>query len=178
MSLRWLRRWGADQRGLAAVEFALVAPVMVLLYCGLAELTMAMMAERRQAHAASVIADLVSQTPLVTPADLTDVFSVGAPILNPFPATGMKMRVSSIVADTNAVPKVAWSAGSGLAKLAVNTQVTVPNNLLAAGDSVIMAEVQYPYVSPLRIVLPNQMNFSSTFYLRPRRSPTVACTGC
>lgn len=162
-----------DRRGIAAVEFALIAPILVLLYCGLAELTMAMMADRRVAHTASVIADLVAQTPQVANSDLTDIFTVGGAILNPFPAAPLKMRITSVVADVNAVPKVAWSDGQGMAALPVNSTANVPANLLAAGDSVVMAEVQYAYTSPLQIVLPNALNFTSTYYLKPRRSPSV-----
>lgn len=163
-----------DMRGVAAVEFALVAPVMVLLYCGLAEFTMAMMADRRVAHTASVIADLVAQTPQVANSDVTDIFTVGGAILSPFPTTSLKMRITSVVADSNAVPRVAWSQGQGLTPLVVNATAPVPAGLLAAGDSVVMADVQYAYTSPLQIVLPNALNFNSTFYLKPRRSPSVS----
>ena len=169
-----LAGFGRDRRGMAAVEFALIAPVMVLLYCGLAEFTMAMMAERRVAHSASVIADLVAQTPQVKSGELTDIFTVGGSILNPFPTTPLKMRITSVVADVNGVPKVSWSQGQGLSALTVNSTVTVPNNLLAAGDSVVMADVQYAYTSPLQIVLPDALAFTSTFYLKPRRSPSVS----
>ncbi|MBS0362063.1 MAG: pilus assembly protein [Proteobacteria bacterium] len=163
-----------SERGSAAVEFALIAPVMVVLYFGLTEFTMAMMAQRRVAHVASVIADLVSQTPQIKNSEVTDVFTVGGAIVSPFPSTPLKMRITSVVADANAVPKVTWSLGQGLSALAVNTTVTVPNNLLAAGDSVVMADVQYNFTSPLQVLLPNALTFSSTFYLRPRRSPSVA----
>ena len=43
----------------------------------------------------------------------------------------------------------------------------------AAGDSIIMADVQYAYTSPLRMTLPNALTFRDTFYLKPRRSPSV-----
>lgn len=171
---RRLSRFARDARGIAAVEFALLAPVMVLLYCGLAELTMAMMAQRRVAHVASVVADLVAQSQTVKVSQVTDMLSVGGPILSPFSPTPLKMRVTSVVADTNAVPKVSWSQGQGLTALPVNSTVTVPNNLLAAGDSVIMANVQYAFTSPLQLVLPNAITFSSTFYLRPRSGSSVS----
>ncbi|HEY3948677.1 TadE/TadG family type IV pilus assembly protein [Phenylobacterium sp.] len=172
--LRRFIRWARDARGMAAVEFALIAPVMVLLYFGLAEFTMALMAQRRISHVASVIADLVSQTPQVTNSNVGDIFTVGGAILSPFAAGPLQMRITSVVADNNAVPKVAWSKGQGLTALAVNATVTVPNNLLTPGDSVVMADVQYSYTSPLQVVLPNALTFTSTFYLRPRRSPSVA----
>ena len=58
---RPLARFGRDQRGLAAVEFALLAPIMILLYCGLGELTLAMMAEP------SGVAPVLSQPSLPLP---------------------------------------------------------------------------------------------------------------
>jgi Flp pilus assembly protein TadG len=170
-----LRRLGSDQRGIAAVEFALLAPVMVLLYCGVAELTMAMMAERRAAHTASVIADLVAQTPQITNSQLTDVLNVGGPILSPFPASVLKLRVTSVIADASASPKVSWSQGSGLGALAVNsTAPGIPAGLLAAGDSVIKADVQYTFTSPLRIVMRNPVTFTDTYLLKPRNSTSVS----
>ncbi|HXA39155.1 MAG TPA: TadE/TadG family type IV pilus assembly protein [Phenylobacterium sp.] len=169
-----LRRLRSDQRGLAAVEFALIAPMMILLYTGLAEFTLAMMAERRAAHAASVVADLVAQTNQITVAQVSDVFTVANAIMSPFSTTTLKLRITSVTADVNGVPKVSWSQGSGLGALTTGATVAgFPPTLLAAGDSVIMADVQYAFTSPLKLNLPNPINYSDTFYLRPRTSPSV-----
>ncbi|THD62852.1 TadE/TadG family type IV pilus assembly protein [Phenylobacterium sp.] len=169
-----LRRLRSDQRGLAAVEFALIAPIMILLYCGLAEFTMAMMAERRAAHATSVVADLVAQTSQITGSQVTDVFTVANAIMDPFPTPPLKLRITSVVADVNGVPRVSWSQGDGLSPLVAGAAVTgFPANLLVAGDSVIMADMQYAFTSPLQITLPNVVNFSDTFYLKPRASSSV-----
>jgi len=173
-----LRTFGADRRGVAAIEFALIAPVMIMLYLGLAELTLAMMAERRASHAASVLADLVAQSSQMNTAQMTDVFQVGDAILAPFPASTLNMRVTSVKADANAVPKVVWSRGDGMTALGAGATATaVPANLLAAGDSVIMAEVSYTWDSPLKTTIPNALNFRQTFYLKPRKSPEVVWLG-
>src|SRR3954465_7530282 len=103
-----LRKFRKHEGGLAAVEFALVAPIMILLYTGMAELTMAMMAERQAAHSASVVGDLVAQSISMNAAQMGDIFSVGDAIMKPFPAAGLNYRVSSIKADVNGVPKVIW----------------------------------------------------------------------
>jgi Flp pilus assembly protein TadG len=170
---RFLRRAGSDQRGVAAVEFALIAPVAILLYCGFAELTMAMMAERRAAHAASVVGDLVAQTTQVSSAtDMVDIFKVGDAIMRPFPA-GLKLRVTSVVADAQAVPQAKWSEVHGMTAVPLGNVTGFPPGLLAANESVIQADVQYAYTSPLKMVLPNAMNFKGTYYLKPRRSPSV-----
>jgi Flp pilus assembly protein TadG len=168
-----LRRLSRDRRGVAAVEFALIAPVAISLYMGFAELTMAMMADRRVAHAAAVVGDLVAQSPSVSPGDVTDIFQVGAAILSPFASTPLKMRITSIVADANGVPKMSWSQGSGMTVMPAGTVAGFPPNLLNAGDSVIQADVSYAYASPLGMILPNGITFSNTFYLKPRQSASV-----
>ncbi len=173
-----LRRWRSDTRGVAAIEFALIAPVMILLYCGMAELTMGMMAERRASHAAAVVGDLVAQSNQMNATQMSDVFQVGDAILKPFPAAALKMRVTSVKADANAVPKVVWSRGDGMTALAVDTTAAdVPADLLLAGDSIVMAEVTYTYDSPLHYAVPNAMTFNQRFFLKPRKSPEVMWTG-
>jgi Flp pilus assembly protein TadG len=173
-----LKHLRSDERGAAAIEFALVAPIAILLYCGFAELTMAMMAERRAAHAASVMADLIAQTPSVSSADINDIFKVSSAIMNPFSATPMKVRVTSVVADASGVPRVSWSKGNGMTAFSNGTAVGgFPPTLLAAGDSVIQADIQYGFTSPLGLTLPNVINFADTFYLKPRQSASVAFTG-
>ena len=52
-----------------------------------------------------------------------------------------------------------------------------PSTLLAPGESVIMADVQYVYTSPILVVLPTPVTFNDTFYLKPRRSAQVTLTG-
>ena len=172
--LAFLKAARGDERGGAAIEFALIAPVAILLYCGFAELTMAMMAERRAAHTASVVADLVSQTPSVTAAQMTDIFNVADSIIYPFASAPLQLRVTSVTADAQSVPRVTWSKGHGMGGLTGGNAVSgFPPTLLAAGDSVIMADVQYAYTSPLHMTLPNALTFKDTFYLKPRQSASV-----
>ena len=174
-----LSRIISDQRGVAAVEFALIAPILILSYCGLAELSIAMMAERRAAHSASVVADLVAQSGTISTTDLTDIYSVGHAIMAPFPTSALKMRITSVTADANAIPKVAWSQGNGLTAFAKTTTVSgFPTNFLVAGDSVIQADVEYTFTSPLQYVIPAPVVFKDTYYLKPRQGGAVICGTC
>ena len=169
-----LRSFRRHEGGVAALEFALVAPIMILLYMGLAELTMAMMAERQAAHSASIVGDLVAQSINMNAAQMTDIFNVGNAIMKPFPATSLNLRVSSIKADAMGVPKVVWSQGHGLGALAAGATASgFPATLLQPGDSVIEADVFYTYTSPIMQVLPAPITYSNSFYLKPRRVSEV-----
>lgn len=178
-TIRRLIGFTRDRRGVAAVEFALIAPVLILIYMGLAEVTMALMAERRASHATAVVADLVAQDTLTTRTELNDLFSVAEEILSPFSPSGMKIRTTAIRADANGVPKVVWSYGKGIAGYGKGSTVAgLPKDLIVAYDTLIMSEMAYNYDSAIKYAIPNALNFKETYYLRPRKLEMVNCTDC
>lgn len=171
-------RLAAARDGVAAVEFALLAPILILVFIGMADLTEGYMAQRRAVHIASTIADLTAQSQSVSSANLTDYFTIGNLVMTPFPTSGLGQRISSITADSNGVPHVDWSlATGGMTALTTGSQVTVPTNLLAAGQSIIQADVSYTYANKIAWVLPTAMTFKQSAYLKPRQSLQVGYTG-
>src|SRR5471032_1725386 len=95
------RHLARDSRGVAAVEFALLLPILLLLYFGVVELTQGVMTQQRADHVASTVGDLVSQSSTITSAEVTDIFSVGDTVMYPYPTASLKMRVSSLSADAH-----------------------------------------------------------------------------
>ncbi len=178
LRLASMRRLGADARGAAAVEFALLVPVLCFLYFGGAEVTQGVLTARRTAHAASTLGDLTAQSSSVTQAEVTQIFTMGNAVLYPYPTSPLKMRISSVVADNNGNTTVAWSQGSGMTALAKGAAVSVSSNVISANQSVIMAEVTYTYTPVIGYVLRSSIPFSNTYYLRPRLSNQVSCADC
>lgn len=174
----FLTRLRGDRRGVSAVEFALLAPIMIALYFGLTEFCQGYMAQKRVAHTASAVGDLVAQTDVVTKDQLDDIIGIGGLIMKPFDATSLTIRISSVTRDANDVAKVDWSRASGVTPLAKGATVTVPEGVIAKGESLVMAETTYDYRSPIQYVLPAVTKFSRVFYLRPRRVEVVTCTDC
>ena len=164
------------------MEFAFIAPVLILAYFGVAELCGAMLAERKAYHAASAIGDLVAQDAAPAGSDITDIFSVASAIMLPYSSTGMQMRVTSVKANAAGTAyATTWSCGSGYSPYANGTSITLPANLIQANQSVIMAEVQYVYNSPVQYVIPQAETFREKFFLRPRLvdpipDPGTPCT--
>ena len=172
------RRLGGDQRGAAAVEFAILAPIMIGLYFGLVETSEAVLAERKADHAASAIGDLVAQSSgTVSSSHLADIVAIGQTILSPYSSTGMQVRISSLTPNSAGAPAVTWSYGSGMTKLSAGTTKTIPITI-AAGDSVIYSELKYTFNSPVKFVLPNALTFNEAYYLRPRQTSQITCTDC
>ena len=179
--LQRLRRLRRDRDGLAAVEFAFVAPILILAYFGVAELCGALLDQRKTSHVASAIGDLTAQYSAPTSTDISNFFAAGQIIMSPSPTTTLQMRISAVQENAaGTAATVIWScATSNWTKIPVSTPETLQTNLIAGGQSVIMSEAQYTYTSPVSYMLPSAFNYSYVFYLRPRIvDPIPAPTGC
>ena len=167
-----------DQRGVAAVEFAFIAPLMILFYMGLAQLSSAIIASRHTNHSTSSLGDLAAQCSNINDSDLSNIFSAASDIMAPLPVstTILNQRASSVmVTDTSGTTQVQWSSvptgQTTMTAYPTNTKVTLPANLVSAqNDSVIMAETIYKFTFPGNF----SMNFSAKSYFKPRKSSQVA----
>ena len=179
---RWLTRFRRDQSGVSALEFALMTPLLLLLVFGLNEISRVLMVQRKVAHTASAVGDLVSQASTLTKSDISNVFDAGSAIIVPFSATPLKLRVTNITGDANGNPKVVWSRGSGLTALTAVPSDLPANLVTVAGETVILSEAQYTYDSPLNFTAGTfksikGMALNEKSYLRPRNL-SVDCTDC
>ncbi len=176
--LKTLLRMLKARDGLAAVEFAFLGPVMIVMFFGVVELSLAVDCHTRVATVASTAADLVSQETTVSSSDMTNVFSALNAILYPYSSTPAKIVISSIVDNGHGVAQVAWSDAQNATARTVGSTVSVPTGLIVSGSggSVILAEISYAYTSPTTQVLTGAVTMTGSFYAKPRRSLTVTHT--
>ncbi|MFN6980582.1 MAG: TadE/TadG family type IV pilus assembly protein [Brevundimonas sp.] len=182
----FIRRLARDERGVSAVEFALIAPMMFVFYAAMADLCQGYMAFRRVSHSASAVADLVSQSRTITKADIDNVFEVGPLLLSPFAPASMEQRVGSVTRVTDTQYRLDWSrtwAAPGTTKRTLNAPLDIagaeipPALLPVDGASVIVAETAYIYKSPYQSFLP-QVKFLRRAYLNPREATVIPCADC
>lgn len=132
--------------GIAAVEFALILPLLLLLYFGSIEVTQAVRASRKVDLVAAALANLASQqatcstgtTPCLTDTDMTGsngIFTAAAAIMAPFSTATLKMTVSQVNITTyngSLIAKVDWTVtNNGGSARPCNGGG--PNNSLLAG---------------------------------------------
>jgi Flp pilus assembly protein TadG len=92
------RRTGfaADRRGVAAVEFAMVLPIMLVMLFGVIEITSGVTAGRKLSMATRTLSDLVSRDDTIDNALLTTVFAVGGQMMAPHAPTQLAATISEI----------------------------------------------------------------------------------
>ncbi len=152
--LNKLRRFRSDQRGLSAIEVAIAVPIALSLTFNGIELTRYILLHQKSERASMTVADLVSQGEVLTLDDITNIFRAGAFITEPFDfnADGA-MIVSSVVGQNNgAIIEWQRSYGQNPQNSSLGNQgatASLPAGFnVAAGDSVIMAEIYYNF-SPM-----------------------------
>ena len=162
-----------DEKGLGAIEFAIIVPLMVTMYLGAVEFGHALTIDRRVTSTASATADLVAQVEQVNDADIADIFAAATSILSPYNTAPLSIVVSSVYADENNDTKVRWSESHNGTAHAPESAYSLPPGLTQPFSSVIVAEVSYTYDPPVGQFLTGGVTMSETFYLKPRRSLEV-----
>lgn len=167
-----------DQSGLAAVEFALIFPIMLLLFLGSYETANLVLASMKLEASAETAADLVAQTRVNTvlqSTDFTNIANAAKQVLTPLPTTGTLLKI--------AVASVTYNSGSAVIDwhTEVNsataiTTANIPNNASLANlgnqtngstDSVIIVKLTYSYSSPFTYVLSSSYTLTESAFNRP-----------
>jgi Flp pilus assembly protein TadG len=171
-----------DRRGLAATEFAVIVPIMLVMFFGVVELSSGVAVDRKVTLMARTLSDLTSQSLSVANSDMTNFFAASGAIMTPYSSTPTKGTISELYVDPNTlVARVQWSNGSS--PRAVSSTVVIPSALAVAGTYLIYSEVSYRYTPAVGYVMAKTgINLSDTSFTRPRQStcvffsPATACT--
>jgi len=131
----------SDRRGMSSIEFAMLLPVMVLLYLGGVEITSAIAIDRKVSQVARSLGDLVAQATNITAADMSNILGATSSIVQPYDDTRLQITVSSVQVDAQGHAKVSWSDTKNGTARAVGSVVTIPSALAVANTSLVFAEV-------------------------------------
>jgi Flp pilus assembly protein TadG len=176
-SLNRFVKFVRDRGGLAAVEFALTLPFLLLIYFGGVELTQGVMLNRQVALTSTTIATIVSQyTTISASTQLSDILAASTQILAPYGSGTPKVVVSLVTIDANGNATVTWSQTlNGTARVA-GAPVTVPVDLDIANTTLIWSETTYAYAPVFDFMGVGPFNLYASIYMVPRESTTINLT--
>lgn len=167
--MRRLSRFAGARKGLAALEFAILLPMMVFLLFGSCDLIDVMIVNRRVQNVSASIADVVARDTEVSNSEIQGLWSSLSVLMYPEGVgTAMDVRVTSVSISNNKAT-VVWSEGfNGLAPMSKNSTVSLPSAMIQNGSSLIMAETVYRYSSVLGFLFSGTVTMNYTAYRRSR----------
>jgi len=179
-----LSRFGRDRSGMGAVEFAMIAPLLLMLYITAFEVTIGLSVAKRATRSAGAIADLTTQADTVNLATLNTMKDVAGAIFAPYSTDDMTLQITGIDVDSAGKATVRWSwAGNGTAPYAKNAAFSLPTNIATPSSFLVHARVSVPH--ELLMFMPGLMpasmqniTISREYYFRQRINDAVSCTGC
>src|SRR5262245_33280732 len=170
---RRLSKFIEDKRGISAVEFALLLPLMLTLYLGGVEVSQGVAIDRKVTLTARTVADLVAQVSTIDNTGVNASLGASAAILAPYPDTNAKITVSVVTIDANGNAKIAWSAATNGSARATGAAVTVPDALKVPSTSLVWGETTYTYTPSIGYVVTGALTLTDQIFMRPRLSDTV-----
>ena len=182
-----------DRSAVAAIEFALIVPIMLVMFFGTVEMSSGVAVDRKVTLVARTLSDLTSQSTSVADTDMTNFFTASGAILTPYSPTPTHAKLSELYVDPSTLQaRVQWSKSATLdssgnvtlaAGRAVSSIVAIPSQLAVGGTYLIFSEVSYLYTPTVGYVMGHAgVNLSDVAYTRPRQStcvfysPATACT--
>lgn len=167
-----LRGFRKGERGVISVEFALVLPILIILFIGLVEFTEAFSIDRKLSNVASTVSDLVSQEAAVTSASLNDMALVASELIKPYSAVPMSLVIVNVAADNDGAKTVAWSHPPGSYTNGETYTGLPETELMDPNTSLIVVEAVYNFTPTISRFL-GTFQFSENAYFRPRRGQTA-----
>jgi Flp pilus assembly protein TadG len=178
-----------DRNGLAATEFAIIVPMIMVMFFGTVEFSSAVAVDRKVTLIARTLSDLTSQATLsVDDPYLTNVFTASISVMSGYDPTPTKAQITQIYVDANKVARVQWSKaatiGSAATQATLGTSthnsgdvLTIPTELQVPKTYLIYSEVSYSYKPTIGYVMKSAVTLSDVAYTRPRQSTCVLYGG-
>jgi len=171
--------FGGDRRGVSAVEFALILPLMVGLYLGGVEATEAISADRKVTLTAGALANLAAQATTLSTTDMTNILNASASVMYPYSTSNMTAVISCLSIDANKKVTVSWSQTLNGTARAIGSTVTLNSDLAIPKTQLLLSEVTYNYTPAIGYVITGTLALSDKMYMAPRISaPSYAGTAC
>ena len=189
---RALRRARSDENATAIVEFALILPMLMVLYIGGFEASQSISIYRKISDLTTELANLSSRDTHYSKAILDTENGYSAQIMAPYPVSGLSVTTTEIVTDATD-PTKATVEGSRMLSNGVNsspltkidpktnkpTVITGLPSTLATSTAYILIQTSYTYTVVVGGNIVNPIpTLSDQLYILPRSGLKTTCGDC
>jgi Flp pilus assembly protein TadG len=170
-------RFASYEEAVAATEFALILPIMLVVFVGVTQVGEAVAISQKVTITARTITDLVTRenSPL-SASELNTDLQAAAQVMAPYPSSTLTVTVSQISTDANSKATVDWSGSwpDNTKALSKGALFTLPSSLSAANITIVYGQVSYGYTPVFGYKIIGTMPLSDGIYFYPRTSACIS----
>ncbi len=179
------RRFVASRRAVAAIEFAMVVPIILLMLLASFDAGNGIAVYMKVRSATYSLAAITNQYPTIQTADMTTITSATAKVLAPYSSAPAVVVISQIRANSATQAVVSWSysptAGNALTQGAAFSNLPANFALNTCGGAypcyMILAQVQYSYSPSFGYFMTGPITLSDSLYATPRTTVCIPYNG-
>lgn len=171
------RSFAGDHRGVAATEFALILPFMLLIVLGGYQLSEAASAYRKVTRTARTIADLTTQYVTMGSGDVSAVLNASSQVMAPFDTTALSIVLTEFHVSAAGVATVTWSQSLNGTALTPGLTMILPAGICLPNASIVLASVSYSFKPVIGYKLTGPFVMSSALFMSPRSVASITYTG-
>ena len=176
-----LARLARDRRGVSAIEFSLIFPIMIALVAGTVDFGQVLMADRKMNEVVATATNILAQNSSWTTTNADNVVAGAASIIEPFSTSDLTIVVAVVNMTSKGAATVSWSRGYHTPALAsgVPSPVAIPTAIYENGVQMVVAKATFSLSTPFAGLLKPVTGVSTYSYTRksidrPRISDTIS----
>jgi len=170
------RRFLASTRGVAAIEFGIILPVLVTLFLASIDAGRAIAIYTKVRSATYTLDAITNQYTTIQSADMSAILGATSVVLAPYSSSPVVVVLSQIKVSSATTAKVNWSATLNGTALTQNSSITVPTKFASCPSYpcyLIYGQVSYTYTPLFMYFTKSAITLSDSLYVTPRVSECI-----
>jgi Flp pilus assembly protein TadG len=169
--LQKLKNWLQDTEAVAAVEAALIMPVLAVLFLGAFDVGRGILINQKVVSASQIAADLIARGMSVDINDVNEAIEASQLALQPYDTSTFGIDIVSLEFDANDQPQILWRETRNMTPN--NDSVASTAGVFPEGEGVIIVTVAYTYEPSFGDTVIGDVTMREIAFARGRRSATV-----
>lgn len=169
-------RWNCEEKAVAAVESAILFPVMITLLMGVYDIGNGIVINQKAISASQVMADLIARNQVVDSDAISDIAVAGRMAMEPFATGTMGYDMISVEFNEDEEPEVLWRVTNNM--VGNDHALDSTEAIAEVGNGIVVVTVSYQYTPFFSHFIVDDISMQEVAYLRGRRSATVLCDDC
>ncbi|MCB9963377.1 MAG: pilus assembly protein [Rhodospirillales bacterium] len=169
--IKTIEYWVKDQVGVAAVEAALIFPVLLIMFIGLFDLGSGILASQKTIRASQVVVDLVTRSRVVNSGDIDEAINAGSLAYLPMSSENFGVDIVSIRFDEDSVPEIVWRETRNMTPQ--DDVFDAIESLAEPGGGVVMVSAKYKFEPLFAGFVVDEIDMNERAFGRGRRGAVV-----